>query len=175
MRFGKLHAESEGTLPRLDPAAIKKLTLACGHTSSGLGCIGDAVKTHNEELMNKKCSSEGCMSLAKLREQSPDHAKAVEEGIRYKVIRWQLNAKCPRLASLCQEAYNIGQSIAQQETCFQVVRKIYTEASKYQEVGKPIPWDAIKARVASTRPLHATHVEGYVKFVKEHVDRKGVL
>jgi hypothetical protein len=168
-----LGLESNEMLALLKPENLKVVTLSCGHTNAGLGCIGGAAKCFMAEL--DAITHEGRFSLAKLRERKPQHADAVDNGIRFKVIRYDVIKLCPRLASYVQEAYNMGHSVAQQESCFQVVRKIYVEAAKYQKAKKPVQWTNIKNRVAATRPMHAIHVDGYAAFVQKHVDADGVM
>ena len=170
----RISAESNGTLPPVDTSQLKMLTLTNGHTTSTLGCLGHGCITYNEELLLKLCH-DGRLSLAKLRELQPGYADAVVDGMMYRVIRKELHAACPRFAGYAQEALNMGQAVAQQEACFQVVRKVHAEAVKCQNAGKPIDFDSIKSRIGSTRPLHVSHMDGYDAFVQNHVDISGKL
>jgi hypothetical protein len=166
--------ESNGALPPVDVSKLKILTLSNGHTTSSLGCFGHGCITHNEELLKTLCH-DGRFSLAKLRELQPNYANTVSEGLMYRVIRKELHSQCPRLAGYAQEALNMGQAVAQQETCFQVIRKVHSEAVKYQQKNKPIDFEAIKSSVGATRPTHAVHMDGYASFVANHVDVTGQL
>ena len=168
-----LAKDSDEMLATLKPENLKVVTLSCGHTNAGLGCIGFGAKCYNDDL--KAICHEGRFSLAKLRELKPQHADAVEKGLPFKVIRYEVIKRCPRLASYVQEAYNMGHSVAQQESCFQVVRKIHSDGAKYQHAKKLVPWNSIAKRVGATRPLHTPHVDGYTAFVQKHVDSDGAM
>ena len=115
------------------------------------------------------------LSLAKLRELQPAYAEAVDKGLTYKVIRTAVLKRCPRLPFYVQEAYNTTHQTAQYESCFQVMRKIHTDARRMQQSGKSVDWKTLATRVGSTRPSHAEQVHGYAAFVEKHVDEAGQL
>ena len=169
-----LSEDSDGLLPKLDADRLKIAALAGSHTTFTFGAVAMGCTTLEAELQSLLALG-GKLSLAKLRERSPPYADAVEQGVLYTVIRKEVFRGAPRLAQYVQESYNMGQAAAQQESTFQVIRKVHKDAARFQGAGGQVPWTLLCRRIGSTRPLHAQHLEGYAKFVETHVDEGGKL
>ena len=77
------------------------LTVTCGHTTQTLRCIYYGVPSDHEVL-----APEGHLSITVLREKQASYAEAVDKGIEYDVIAWEVEAVLPDIVDLFQEAGN---------------------------------------------------------------------
>lgn len=158
----RLHDRSQGLLATPDPEQVQILSLCCSHTTAGLACVAGSAVCANERL--EAICQNGRFSLAKLREIQPLMADAVDRGLQFTIIRWPVEQKCPELMALLSEAGNMQQAAARQESEWQVILLMHRQAAATPD----LDWGRMVAKVASTRPAHADHVEGYAKFVRVH-------
>ena len=68
---------------------VKVVTLECSHTTAVL----NAVRTGAHHPNSVIADPQGRLSLARLQERSPEFAKAVEQGLEYLVIYWQVEER----------------------------------------------------------------------------------
>ena len=162
--ISKLHGRSAGMLATPDPEQLKVLSLCCSHTTAGLACIAGSALCANERL--GAIAQDGRFSLAKLREIQPLMADAVDRGLEWAVIRWPVERRCPELLPLLSEAGNMQQAAARQESEWQVILLLHKSAAGAAPAQPD--WKGLAQKVASTRPAHADHVEGYANFVRVH-------
>ena len=78
---------SQGLLPEYAKQGdrIQLFSATCGHTNQGLRCSLHAAPSTHDVLSN-----EGRLSMTFLRKRSPAYADAVEQGIVWEVIPWQV-------------------------------------------------------------------------------------
>jgi len=72
-------------------------SLACGHTNAGLRAVAAG--------LGSSCplSSEGGVySLSKIRHRDADFGEAVEKGLRWQVLRWEVRERWPRSLDILQ-------------------------------------------------------------------------
>lgn len=79
------------------PQSILYGSLACGHTNMGLRAIAAGVSTTNELM-----SENGRFSLERLRARDAEFARAVEQGLRWKVLRWEVRRDFPKALDVIQ-------------------------------------------------------------------------
>ena len=91
---------SQGLLPEYDSAGarIQIFSATCGHTNQGLRCFFHGAPSNHEAL-----SEGGRLSLGYLHEKSPSYADAVENGITWEIIPWQVEAAVEGIMSLFKE------------------------------------------------------------------------
>jgi hypothetical protein len=155
-----LVASSNGYLAKFAPGDIKILSLACGHTTACLHACG---KPGTRSMHAELAGEDGCLSLAKLRERSRAMAVAVEKGIRWRVIRWQVAAKWPALLKLSQKALNFREKFARQETEWQCCLEIHSEMVDHPAADIK----DIAQRVASCNPALSHQIKDMAAFVKQ--------
>ena len=88
--FNRRLCAGSGLAPVL-PDSIQFGSLACGHTNVALRAIAAAVPSGCPLL-----AEDGKLSLEKLRRKDPEFAKAVEKGLRWKVLRHEVRAMYPK-------------------------------------------------------------------------------
>ena len=162
----KITQDSAGQLPPYDCDA-KFASYTCGHTSMGLRCFNAEVPvpTSMPERFDK-ISHEGKLSLTRLREVQPDYAKACDEGIEWKVFRYEFVKQFPWVSNLAQEAGNAGQQIARCESRMSLMFKIASIANRHHADGA-IDWDNVIREATRAGSLFPGEIDGLVKYVKE--------
>lgn len=163
----KIMEDSAGQLPQYDCDA-KFASYTCGHTSMGLRCInaGVPVPTVMPERFDR-ISHQGKLSLTRLREVQPDYAKACDEGIEWKVFRYEFVKEFPWISNLAQEAGNAGQQIARCESRMSLMYKIAAIANRHHTGGTMIDWDSVIREATRAGSLFPGEIDGLVKYVKE--------
>ena len=118
----KCMTDSGGALPPYDSEgeSIKFLSVTCGHTTQTLRCVWHGVKLEHDKL-----APEGKLSLDVLRTLQKAYAEAVEEGIEYSVIPWEVEEAYPSITELFQASGNQGHHRAVGETRMEVMLKIH--------------------------------------------------
>ena len=141
-------------LPALS-AHASILSLGCSHTNA----TGRCVKLGAKALHPTIADADGNLSLARMRERSPDYADFCEHGMQWTVIRHHVEVKCPRLFDLLQQGANIGQQSAIQESPMSVLLALH------QEMLKGIQWKEAAAKLARLKPPHAASMLDMAEFV----------
>ena len=73
----------------------------------GLRCLSAGVRLPSDKPERfEKISQDGSLSLKRLRETQPEYARAVTEGIEWKVLRYAFVREFPWISNLAQEAGN---------------------------------------------------------------------
>ena len=98
--------QTEGSSGRLPPyesggEEIKILTVTCGHTTQTLRCVHYGVASEHPVL-----APDGHFSIGILRMKQPPYAEAVDAGMEYDVIPWQVEEVLEDVVDLFQEAGN---------------------------------------------------------------------
>ena len=162
----KIMRDSAGQLPLYDCDA-KFASYTCGHTNMGLRCFNAEVPVPSSKPERfDKISHSGKLSLARLREVQPDYAKACDEGIEWKVFRYEFVKQFPWVSNLAQEAGNAGQQIARCESRMSLMFKIASIANRHHTDGA-IAWDKVIQEATRAGSLFPGEIDGLVKYVKE--------
>eukprot|EP00959_Pyramimonas_sp_CCMP1952_P345642 7238526-Pyramimonas_sp.AAC.1 len=120
---------SVGQMPLYECEA-KFASYTCGHTSMGLRCLYAEVPMPQKDPERfDRISQYGFLSMKRLREAQPDYAKACDEGIEWKVFRYEFVKTFPWISNLAQEAGNAGQQIARRESRLSLKFKIASTAN----------------------------------------------
>ena len=94
--FNRRLCQGSGLAPVL-PDSIQFGSLACGHTNMALRAIAAGVPSSYPLL-----SEDGKLSLDRLRRRDPEFAKAVEKGLRWKVLRHEVRVMFPKALDIIQ-------------------------------------------------------------------------
>jgi len=132
--FNKTLVDKSGGLlaPITDP--LKIATVETSHTTAGLRCVRAGVRAvDNPDLAD----DQGRLSLARLRERCSEHARKVEEGINYLVIKKDVAKALPDLPRLLSQAGNLLHETLRQESEWSVLLAIHNQAAQGR------PWDAL--------------------------------
>ena len=94
--FNQRFAEGAGLAP-VEPDSIRFGSLSCGHTNMGLRAIAASVLSECPLL-----SEDGKLSLSKLSRFDKEYAKAVTQGLHWKVSRWTVRRDYPEALDIIQ-------------------------------------------------------------------------
>ena len=116
---------SAGRLPEYTSAgdAIRVLTLTCGHTTQTLRCLWHGAPSELPGM-----TRDGCLDKELLRKADPKYFEAVQHGIEYRVIKWQVEEAFPDLLDLLQEAGNATNWLCEGESRLQLMLKMHSHA-----------------------------------------------
>ena len=133
--------------------SIRLGSLTLGHTNLGLRCIQAGAPSSVPLL-----SRDGRMCLDKIEARDPDVAKAVQQGLHWKVLRWVMRVRYPKLLDIIQAA---GNSQAQRPIHeVQGIAAMHRAAASSQEPD----WESIKRAVLRTLPPWADDVDSLIAF-----------
>ena len=82
------------------PGSIKFGSIACGHTNMGLRAIAVGMPSPAARMCE-----DGRLSLARLRAVDADYAKAVTDGLRWKVLRASVRTQYPAALEIIQVVF----------------------------------------------------------------------
>ena len=161
--------QSAGLLPAYaeDGAQIKAVSVMCGHTSQTLRLVHHGV----ESTISSLTEEDGKLLLRKLREKDPEYADAVEQGLEWNIIRWQVEDAFPFIMDLVQEAGNASQALAQCESRAEIMLKLHASAVRLFADPKNLKdvdrtWLRVQAEALRGKPNFADEVLDLLKFVR---------
>ena len=96
--------------------------------------------------------SDGKLSIAKLLELRPLVANAARDGLVWKVLRWEIDEACPRLAEVLQATGNAGQQAARPVTELQCLQRIIKDAALVEGAGNKPDWNNIVRKAERIAP-----------------------
>ena len=115
---------------------IKFLSVTCGHTSQGFRCFQNSIPWTDPD--DTRFTEDGLLSCRVLQKTQPVYADAVENGIKWDVVRHQVADAHPWICQLFQEAGNATQQITHGENRVQMLLKIaYTSRHSTSPYGVP--------------------------------------
>lgn len=160
----KLADQSDGQLAPVAPLSLKLFSLTCGHTTQCLRAVAHGVPSTDPMI-----SINGIMSRAKLAERDANFALAIDKGLDWSVIRWQVEQAFPALITLIIEADNVSSAIAKTDSVWQFMWKIHKCAwHQAKTVGEDkIDWLFVEKLVCRADFKNANDVEALTKFVRE--------
>ena len=144
----KVAEASNGMLAECIREDIKIVSLSCSHTVAALRCVLAECRSGSESSITK----DGVISKQLVLDRSPEMQSALDEGLSWFVIRWQVDKACPDLGLLIQEALNLQHQTARQQSKIQVLLQLHSRAMKSMAVGGTIDWDAVAAAVGKLKP-----------------------
>ena len=95
-RFNAKLCDGTGLAP-VEQDSIKFGSLSCGHTNMGLRAIAAGVPSSDPLL-----SADGRMCLSRLDRTDAEYAKAVRQGLRWKVLRHSVRSRYPKVLDIIQ-------------------------------------------------------------------------
>lgn len=135
-------------------------SLSAGHLNGALRCIGASVASTCKFL-----SEGGKMSLDKVRRRSPLYADAVEHGLCWKVLHWEVLYLYPQALEVISTARNITASLARGETEMQGLLRLHALSATAQKNGEEPPWATIKTAIRRSKPAYEGSLDHMASFV----------
>ena len=154
---------ANGLLAPAQTDLMKAVSITCGHTNAGLRAVLASCKAVHTTI----AGPDGRLSMASLMEKAPEMHRAAQIGLEWTVIRWELVRAChPRLLGLLQEAGNLGQKAARQESEWQCIMKAHQAATRQQAVGKCVDWKRVADGLCRYAPDLRDGAAALCKFVE---------
>ena len=139
--------QSGGAIPAF-PHPPRYASLSASHTNQMLrACLHQCPHQDNERVL----TCEGLLDMSRIASQDPALARAVKEGIRWRVVSHVVAMEIPTLPRVIQSAMNAAQAIARAEHEFQIFRRISNEVA----ADPTVKWNDIKAKLLASKPLCA--------------------
>ena len=152
--------KSGGVIAPIASGSLLAFSLTCGHTKEVLKAAEYGTVCNVEGV-----SINGKMSGSLMRQKNPSFGLAMDEGLHWRTIRWQVERRWPKLIDLFMEADNIPLAMAMEDTQLDLCWKILGKARGLESDGS-IPWDAVEKLVSRTVHKRADEVPDLVAWTK---------
>eukprot|EP00959_Pyramimonas_sp_CCMP1952_P161035 3367531-Pyramimonas_sp.AAC.1 len=141
---------------------MKILAVSCAHTLMGLRCARRGVKGFDEELIDDV----GHISKDKVYSLCPSYAKPVAEGLRWLVIRSQVDKAVEGFANFVQESSNLGHGAERLQSKVQTLLQIHDMIIRNKKRFNDPKVDQIVREIEKTKPWLKGHVGPMTDFVR---------
>ena len=158
-----LSPKSNGILPPYRGDEIQLLSISCSHTAAGQRCVLASAPALKATIRG----IDGKLSFAKLQELRPLVANAARDGLVWKVLRWEVDEACPRLAEVLQAAGNAGQQAARPVTELQCLQRIIKDAALAEAAGNKPDWHNIGRKAERIAPKLKGQIKDLCTFAAE--------
>ncbi|CAE6971307.1 unnamed protein product [Symbiodinium sp. CCMP2592] len=142
----------------LEPTMIKALSLAGSHTNSVLRCFHYEVMHEGDETV----CHDGRLSMELLRKHDPDFARAVREGVVWKILSKHVAAQLPQLLGLVQRMGNATLHRGEHE--LQLMRRLHQTWVQMSSQGS-VDVLALKSKVTTGKSVHGKSMPHLYSFV----------
>ncbi|CAE7205807.1 unnamed protein product [Symbiodinium sp. CCMP2592] len=142
----------------LEPTMIKALSLAGSHTNSVLRCFHYEVMHEGDETV----CHDGRLSMELLRKHDPDFARAVREGVVWKILSKHVAAQLPQLLGLVQRMGNATLHRGEHE--LQLMRRLHQTWVQMSSQGS-VDFLALKSKVTTGKSVHGKSMPHLYSFV----------
>jgi len=157
--FNRRFSDGNG-MPDVPRNSIQFGSLSGGHTNYVLRCIAARVATSREDMADK-----GVFCLETIRKKDPIYAQAVEQGLRWKVLRWEVRREWPRALQVIQAARNVPAQIYRGASEMQGMSQLHSLAATAMRAGEQPDWPSIKKAVLRGKPAWSSYVDELILFV----------
>ena len=125
----KLFERSEGQLPEPENNTVRYLSFACTHTVFGLKCMRASCLTANTEI-----SMDGRISKDRIFGECSSYKEPYENGMRWLVVRWEVNQALPELADFLQQCGNAGHGTEEHQSQLATLLQIHTAIVRFRDM-----------------------------------------
>jgi hypothetical protein len=157
------HNLSESSISELAPVVADTIhfgSLTCGHTNQSLRCIDAKVPSDCPLL-----SVSGRMCKEHIGKRDEEMAKAVSQGLKWEVIKWQVRSLYPDVLSVLQAAGNVSGHVQRKEHEIAGLVKMHKMWATSQSGGHVADWTRIKRTVLRTKPPYAEDLDDLIAFL----------
>ena len=154
---------SDGLLASVRPGTAQLATVCGGHLTGGLRAI------HFGQKSLPECSAicdGGFLASHAIPQRDQEFAKALREGLEYRIIRHQAEELFPGLPDLFQEVGNIGGQLFHGEGTTSLLLKIHSRGARMQEATGSIDWQLVEQLVLRSCPPNPSDVPAMCKYVE---------
>jgi len=135
-------------------------SLSGGHTNYVLRCVADGVPSSRTEMCEK-----GKLSLDVIERKDAVFGQAVRQGLRWRVLRWQVRVMWPRALQIIQAARNVPSAMNRRVSEMQGLIQLHALAAVAQAKGEAVDWPSIKRAVLRAKPGWAEYADDLILFV----------
>ena len=135
-------------------------TLSGGHTNYVLRCIAGGVPTSRADMADK-----GLFSLDVIRRKDPLFAQAAEQGLKWRVLKWEVRVMWPRALQIIQAARNVPAAMNRKVSEMQGMSQLHSLSAAVHSRGDKPNWPDIKRAVLLSKPAWADYVDDLILFV----------
>ena len=140
----ELVRQSDGLLPTSTSDILRSITLIASHTTCALRNVYDE---HGKCCgSTEHVSVDGVISRQRVEEAPPSLKAAIDQGLKYTIMTWQLAERRPRVLSLLCESDNAKHDMHRPETWLQTLLHIHARA-KMSASERP-DWEEVGRRAA---------------------------
>jgi hypothetical protein len=142
-----------------DEKEVKAGSLGAGHANHWLACLAQQVpcEVANISEHGKMSPSKCCKDIGV--------KEAMEHGLNWLVIRWEVEADCPTIPFIIQGALNAQASTHEGANFVQCLLQIVDEARVLTKAGS-VRWADVAKRVAKAQPARAADVPSMIEYTK---------
>ena len=160
----ELAENSGGLLPTCNAEILEIVSVVNSHTCATLRISKSGVvrACPGHEAL---AGPDGIICRERIVQRSPGMAEAIDEGIYWWIVRWQILAECPKILEILSEADNAKHDSYRKETPIQCMFNIHRRASVMQ--GENVDYQLIAVRVSRAKDEeYQKAAKFYAKFVE---------
>ena len=110
---------------------------------------------------------EGRFSKEVIVDRLPEMASAINDGMTWLIVRWQVGEACPNLAMVVQEAMNLQHQTARVQTKVQMLLQFHARAMMNSSAGSAVDWKAIGEAIGRSKPHLGTQIMDMSNFCEK--------
>jgi hypothetical protein len=148
-------------MPVVRNDSIRFGSVSGSHTNYVLRCVAGGVATTRADM----CDSKGCFCLAVIGRKDPNFVKAAEQGLKWRVFRWEVRLMWPRALQVIQSARNVTAATCRPESEMQGLCQLHSLAAVAMARGDKPDWHQIKRAVVRSKPSWADISDDMIVFV----------
>ena len=156
----KLARDSGYMLPSVPRHQLKFASLAGSHTNAALRLIAAGAEHTDGDLCVR-----GRLALEQVRQVDAEFARAVDEGVSWRIISLQAMEAFPELGPLIQAAANSSGQLARGEHELQIMHRMANTIDARQAAGQSVDWATLKTQLLRSRPACSTATPWMFRFV----------
>ena len=157
--FNMRLAEGQALAP-VEVGEIAFGSIACSHTNQVLRAIRAELPAQDQHLSD---GQRFCRT--RLEERDAQYARAVREGLPWKVYSWQVRPMYPQVLSLVSNARNVGSTLNRQESEMQTLLRLHTLSAQHSTARTSVSWQSIRRAILRTRPPCAEKLGSMISFI----------
>ena len=158
--FNQNFSDGNG-MPAVPDHSIRFGSISGSHTNYVLRCVAGGVVSTRADM----CDSKGCFCLAVIGRRDPLFVKAAEQGLKWRVFRWQVRLLWPRALQVIQSARNVTAATCRPESEMQGLCQLHSLAAVAMARGEKPDWPQIKRAVLRSKPSWGHIADDMIVFV----------
>ena len=154
-------SQEPNALAEVVPGTVKYASLSASHTNQMLRLFqAGALHTGSENLMIN-----GRLSMDLLKHVDAEFHDAAKAGLQWRVLSASVLSQFPQVASLIQEACNVGAHLQRRESELQMARRLHSVWKHMRLTTERVEYKDIQARILRSKPSRAPSVPSIYLFL----------